>query len=123
MARQHAVRSVVESFGKLSFDQQKDAFVQVQDLHEQSRSVKRAELEQQLVELGYRAPKKQRRRRALNGAAKKANGAAHKNGKNGSVKAKYRDAKTGETWSGRGRMASWLKGKQDAGEKVEKYLV
>ena len=59
MARQHAVRSVVESFGKLSFDQQKDAFVQVQDLHEQSRSVKRAELEQQLVELGYRAPKKQ----------------------------------------------------------------
>lgn len=126
MARQHAVRSVVESFGKLSFDQQKDAFVQVQDLHEQSRSVKRAELEQQLVELGYRAPTKQGRRRALkklNGGAKKANGAAHKNGKNGSVKAKYRDAKTGETWSGRGRMASWLKGKQDAGEKVEKYLV
>jgi hypothetical protein len=75
------VRSVVESFGKLSFDQQKDAFVQVQDLHEQSRSVKRAELEQQLVELGYRAPKKLGRRRALkklNGAAKKANGAAHK---------------------------------------------
>ena len=125
MARQQAVRSVVKLFGKLSFDQQKDAFVQLQDLHEQSRSVKRAELEQQLVELGYRAPKKQGRRRALeaNGAAKKANGAAHKNGKNGSVKAKYRDAKTGETWSGRGRMASWLKGKQDAGEKIEKYLV
>ena len=39
------------------------------------------------------------------------------------MKAKYRDPKTNETWSGRGRMASWLKGKQDAGEKIEKYLV
>jgi DNA-binding protein H-NS len=33
----------------------------------------------------------------------------------GKVKAKYRDPKTKETWSGRGRMASWLKAKQDAG--------
>src|SRR5207247_1010109 len=28
------------------------------------------------------------------------------------VKAKYRDPKTNETWSGRGRMATWLKRKQ-----------
>lgn len=48
---------------------------------------------------------------------------ARQNGKKRSVKAKYRDPKTKETWSGRGRMASWLKGKQDAGEKIEKYLV
>jgi DNA-binding protein H-NS len=41
----------------------------------------------------------------------------------GKVKAKYRDPKTNETWSGRGRMASWLKSKQDGGEKIEKYLV
>ena len=34
-----------------------------------------------------------------------------------------RDGKTGETWSGRGRMASWLKRKQDADEKIEKYLL
>jgi H-NS histone family len=39
------------------------------------------------------------------------------------VKAKYRDATTGDTWSGRGRMASWLKKKQDAGEDIEKYRV
>jgi len=39
------------------------------------------------------------------------------------VKAKYRDPKTKETWSGRGRMASWLKSKQDAGEKIDTYLV
>ena len=35
----------------------------------------------------------------------------------------YRDPKTNETWSGRGRMASWLKTKQQAGEKIEKYLI
>ena len=39
------------------------------------------------------------------------------------VKAKYRDPKTNETWSGRGRMASWLKSKQDAGEDIDDYLV
>ena len=39
------------------------------------------------------------------------------------VKPRYRDAVTGQTWSGRGRMASWLKRKVDAGEDIEKYLV
>ena len=79
------------------------------DQHEQSLAVKRSELEQQLAELGLRAPKKLGRPKAVkkaNGAAKKANGAARKNGKKSSVKAKYRDGKTGDTWSGRGRMAT-----------------
>ena len=39
------------------------------------------------------------------------------------VKAKYRDPRTNETWSGRGRMATWLKRKQDAGEDIDRYLV
>jgi DNA-binding protein H-NS len=39
------------------------------------------------------------------------------------VKAKYRDPATGETWSGRGRMANWLKRKHDAGEDIDDYLV
>jgi len=39
------------------------------------------------------------------------------------AKEKYRDPVTGETWSGRGRMANWLKRKQDAGEDIEKYRV
>jgi hypothetical protein len=39
------------------------------------------------------------------------------------VKPKYRDPVTGDTWSGRGRMATWLKRKQDGGEDIEKYLV
>ncbi len=39
------------------------------------------------------------------------------------VKAKFRDPVTGETWSGRGRMATWLKRKVDAGEDAERYRV
>jgi hypothetical protein len=39
------------------------------------------------------------------------------------VKAKYRDPITGDAWSGRGRMARWLKAKQDTGEDIEKYRV
>ena len=127
MARQLAVSSVVRSFGRLSFDQQKEALAQLHDQHEQARAEKRAELEQQLAELGSPTAKKLERSKPAKKtkavARKKANGAAQKSGKNGAVKAKYRDAKTGDTWSGRGRMASWLKGKQEAGEKVEKYLI
>jgi hypothetical protein len=39
------------------------------------------------------------------------------------VAVKYRDRATGDTWTGRGRMARWLKVKHDAGEDVEKYRV
>ena len=45
------------------------------------------------------------------------------NGGSASVKPKYRDPVTGETWSGRGRMATWLKRKQDAGKDIDDYLV
>ena len=72
----------------------------------------------ELAALGYAAPKKRGRPRAT--AISGGNG---RKGRRGKVKAKYRDPKTNETWSGRGRMASWLKSKQDAGEKIEKYLV
>ena len=121
------VRSIVRLFENLSFEEQKEALKHLQAAHELSRSAKKAELERQLVELGYDAPKKSARVKPLkkaNGLAKeKPRRAAKKNGKTSSVKAKYRDGKTGETWSGRGRMASWLKAKQDAGENIEKYLL
>lgn len=39
------------------------------------------------------------------------------------VAPKYRNPATGETWSGRGRMASWLAAKVQAGESVDRYLV
>jgi DNA-binding protein H-NS len=127
VARPAAARSIVRLFGKLGFEQQKEALDQLQIAHELSRSAKRAELEQQLAELGYGALKKPARTNGLkkaNGLAKeKPRRAATKKARRVSAKAKYRDAKTGETWSGRGRMASWLKAKRDAGEKIEKYLL
>jgi DNA-binding protein H-NS len=121
VARKVATRTVLDWFGSLPFDQQKDALGQMQQQHEQSRSAKRAELEAQLAALGYAAPKKRGRRRGTtNGSG---NGAKPVKARRGKVKAKYRDPKTSETWSGRGRMASWLKSKQDSGEKIEKYLI
>ena len=36
---------------------------------------------------------------------------------------KYRDPKTGVTWSGRGRPAAWLKAYMDAGKKKEDFLI
>ena len=120
VARQLAMSTVIAWFGNLSFDQQKDALDRMQGEHEHSRSAKRAELVTQLAALGYDLPKKRGRPRvSANGSG---NGAVRK-ARKGKVKAKYRDPKTKETWSGRGRMASWLKSKQDAGEKIEKYLV
>ena len=53
----------------------------------------------------------------------KPNCVASSAGPTSEVRAKYRDSKTGETWSGRGRMATWLKRKQDAGEDIDDYLV
>jgi DNA-binding protein H-NS len=121
------VRSVVRLFEKLPFEEQKETLTQLRAVHELSRSAKRAELEQQLAELGYDAPTKAATAKAHTKpgavAREKSKRAAKKNGKTASVKAKYRDGKTGETWSGRGRMASWLKAKQDAGENIDKYLL
>ena len=121
------VRSIIRLFEKLPFEEQKEALKQLQAAHEHSRSAKRAELEQQLAALGDDAPKMPARAKVLKKAnclaKERANGAARKNGRATSLKAKYRDGKTGETWSGRGRMASWLKAKQDAGENIEKYLL
>ena len=73
----------------------------------QAESAKRVELEAQLATLGYGAPK--RRGRPRKNVLASANGRMQTRRRMGKVKAKYRDPKTSETWSGRGRMASWLK--------------
>ena len=39
------------------------------------------------------------------------------------VAAKYRDPKTGETWSGRGAMAGWLAAHVKAGKKREEFMI
>ena len=116
VARQLAMSTVIAWFGSLSFDKQTDALDRMHGEHDRSRAAKRAELVTQLAALGYAAPKKR-------GRPAKPSGGNGRKGRTGKVKAKYRDPKTNETWSGRGRMASWLKSKQDAGEKIEKYLV
>jgi DNA-binding protein H-NS len=114
-------------FEKLRFEEQKEALTHLLAAHEIARSAKRAELEQQLAELGYDAPKAVARAKPLQKAkglaTEKPKRRTRKTRKAASVKAKYRDIKTGETWSGRGRMASWLKAKQDAGENIEKYVL
>jgi DNA-binding protein H-NS len=121
------VRSIVKSFERLPFEEQTEALQHLQAAHERSRSAKRAELERQLAELGFGASTMPVRAKALkhvNGLTReKPKRGVRKNGKASAVKAKYRDRKTGETWSGRGRMARWLKAKQDAGEDIEKYLL
>jgi DNA-binding protein H-NS len=113
--------AVVTWFGGLSFDQQRDALGKIQEQHDQARSAKRSELEAQLAALGYGVAK--RRGRPRKNALANGNGRAPVKTRKAKVKAKYRDPKTKESWSGRGRMASWLKAKQDAGEKIEKYLI
>jgi DNA-binding protein H-NS len=120
VARKLAVRTIVTWFHSQSFEQQREALAQLEQAHEQSRAAKRAELEKQIAALGYGVRKKRGRPRVANG---RSNGATPTKARTARVKVKYRDPKTKETWSGRGRMASWLAAKQGAGEKIEKYLV
>jgi DNA-binding protein H-NS len=44
-------------------------------------------------------------------------------GKRGKVPAMYRNPKTGETWSGRGRPARWVAAAEKAGHKRTEFLV
>ena len=44
-------------------------------------------------------------------------------GKSGSVKPKYRDPKTGTTWTGRGRMPLWMASSISGGKQKEDYLI
>jgi DNA-binding protein H-NS len=113
MARTLAPRTVATWFAGLSFDKQQEALAGLQSQHDKGKAARRAELEKQLAELGYAAGKRRGRPRKNEVGARRGR----------KVAAKYRDPKTGDKWSGRGRMASWLRAKKDAGEKIEKYLV
>jgi DNA-binding protein H-NS len=44
-------------------------------------------------------------------------------GKTAKVPAKYRDSKTGETWSGRGLQPRWLKAALAAGRKLDEFTL
>lgn len=97
-------------FSEMDFDKQHAFLGSLNQTHDSAKQVKIDALRRQLAELetgrgraiGKRARKSVRRKRA--------------------VAVKYRDPKTGDTWSGRGRMVRWLAEKVSAGEKADKYL-
>ena len=83
--------------------------IALRDAVEGMLSEKRRDLERQLASLdrGYSAPK---------------NGRVHKLA-GSKAPVKYRHPATGESWSGRGRMASWLKAEIKGGKKADHFLV
>ena len=96
-------------FEDLSFDMQASTLGSLAASHSKIRNARIAELRRELA--------------ALDGKGQ-ANGKVKSKGSKGSsVKPKYRDPATGDTWSGRGRMSGWLAAKVKAGEKAARYLV
>src|SRR5688500_4286202 len=89
-------------FEGLSFDRQVSLLESLSTSHSKIRTAHIAELRRELA--------------ALDGGNSHANGPA-KRAKRSKVQAKYLDPATGDTWSGRGRMSSWLAAKVKAGEK------
>ena len=104
-------KSVSVWFEAMPFDGQVALLDELQKAHDKVRQVQINSLKRQLAALengssnGHAEPK-----------------ASKRQPKRSNVKAKYRDPKTGGTWSGRGRMATWLAEKVKAGEKADKYL-
>jgi DNA-binding protein H-NS len=108
-------KSVVSWFFDLDFQQQVDLLEALQRAHEKSRQAKINSLERQLQML-------KRKSNQATGNGPLTTPHKPKRGKP-RAKVKYHDPKSGGTWSGRGRMATWLAEKVKAGEKPDKYLV
>jgi DNA-binding protein H-NS len=104
-------KTVGEWFSVMAFSEQADVLGKLQGIHSKVRQVKIDSLKRELslLEEG-----------STNGHATSKR--AKRGPKKGGLKVKYRDPKSGETWSGRGRMARWLADKVKAGDKQEKYL-
>jgi DNA-binding protein H-NS len=93
---------------------------QIESLTRQAEGLRQAEIEQVIADIKEKMEKygltvadlgAQRTR----SRAKKAAG--------GKLAAKYRNAATGETWSGRGRTPTWLAQAEAAGQKRESFAV
>ena len=97
-------------FSVLKLDEQATVLSALQTAHDRVRQNQISVLRRQLQALENGLPR---------GNALKSERGPKKVG----VKIKYRDPKTNESWSGRGRMARWLPAKVKAGEKPERYLV
>jgi DNA-binding protein H-NS len=99
-------------FSEMDFDKQRAFLGSLHATHDSAKQVKIDALRSQLAEL--------QGGRGRGGAGGKR---ARKSGRRkSSAPVKYRDPKTGDSWSGRGRMARWLAEKVSAGEKADKYL-
>jgi DNA-binding protein H-NS len=107
-------KSVTAWFSELGFDEQAAVLAKLSETHDEQREAKRASLMEQLSALGGDMPKKRGRPATTGRQVMK---------RKGKAAIKYRNPKSGETWSGRGRMARWLADKVKAGEKQDNYLV
>jgi DNA-binding protein H-NS len=105
-------KAVREWFSGMDFQAQRDMLAKLNEAHNKVRQVRINALKRELVMLESGSSNGNAARPAKTAKKRKA-----------SIAVKYRDPKSGATWSGRGRMASWLAKKIEAGEKVEKYLV
>jgi DNA-binding protein H-NS len=103
-------KQVSDLFSGLNFERQMAVLDSLGSIHGTAKGARIAELKAELAKLEKRV-------------AKAANGKSNGKSKPSSIKPKYRDPVTGETWSGRGRMSNWLAVKVKAGDKVTKYLV
>ena len=101
-----------EWFSVMDFQAQRKILQKLNEAHDKVRQVRINALKRELVMLENGSSNDHAAKPAKSAKKKKA-----------SVAVKYRDAKSGATWSGRGRMASWLAAKVEAGENAEKYLV
>jgi DNA-binding protein H-NS len=91
---------IVADFKSLSLDQQLQAYPEITAALNAAKEARRRQLEEEIRGLGFKPGE----------AAKKA------------VRIKYRGP-NGETWSGVGAVASWLRKLKDAGEDIERYRV
>jgi DNA-binding protein H-NS len=106
-------KAVTEWFSVMDLEAQRNMLEKLHKVQDKVRQVRISALKRELVMLEKGSGNGQQAAKPAKGAKKKKSGVA----------VKYRDPKSGDTWSGRGRMASWLAEKVKAGEKVEKYLV
>ena len=102
-------KQISQWFDELDFEQQRLALGSFNETHSSRKKERLIALRREIAALERREDK-----HSGNGKSK---------GKAKAASVKYRDLKTGETWSGRGRMATWLATKVKAGEKLAKYLV
>ncbi|MCW3503602.1 H-NS histone family protein [Burkholderia cenocepacia] len=79
-----------------------------EDLLRQAEAAREAELETVLAEVRARVAEYGLTAEQIFGRKRRVQG--RRSG--GAVEPKYRDPKTGATWSGRGREPSWIKGKR-----------